>query len=392
MPPLSMLIKAASSNCNLKCKYCFYHSLAKNRRIKSYGLMTPATLEIIVEKALDYADDVCTFGFQGGEPTLIGLNFFQKLIELQKIYNYKRVKIFNAIQTNGTKIDQSWAKFLVQNNFLVGISLDGFKELHNSNRIDAKDNGTFTGVMNAIRLFNQYQVEYNILSVVTSEMAGDPERIYDFAKKNNFRYLQYIPCLDPLDEEPGGSAYSLKPDQYACFLKSLFDLWYQDILNGNLISIRYFMDLVELEMGLKPGTCGMVGECNCQYVIEADGGVYPCDFYVIDPCYLGNITKTGFRELMNSKVCQDFIKVSTHLDPKCRKCKSFHLCRGGCRRTREPFRDGKPDLDYFCSSYLEFFGYTSQRIHQLATNIIPQLTGVSPRSPVRQKKGPKICI
>ena len=143
MLPINFLIKPASSNCNYKCKYCFYNSIAEKRDIASYGIMKEDTLEAIVKKGLEYAEVMCGFAFQGGEPTLAGLDFYVKLIELQKKYNIKKLKIYNSLQTNGMLIDEKWARFLHDNDFLVGLSLDGPKDVHDINRVDSKNHGTF---------------------------------------------------------------------------------------------------------------------------------------------------------------------------------------------------------------------------------------------------------
>lgn len=366
MPPLSLMIKPASSNCNLKCKYCFYHSLAKNREIKSYGMMKIDLLEKIVKKALNFADYTCTIAFQGGEPTLAGLDFYQKLIEFEKKYNKKNIKIMNSIQTNGMTIDDSWAEFLAKNNFLVGLSLDGPKSIHDLNRLDPEKNGTFKRVMETVKLFNKYGVEFNILTVVTHHLSRHPRKVYNFFRKNDFQYLQFIRCLDPLMEESGSNPYSLQANRYADFLKGLFNEWYSEIKEGKMISIRDFDNFVRMAMGQRPELCSMNGVCSCQFVIEADGGVYPCDFYVIDKWRLGNIQNQGFEELRNTDTGHEFVQVSKHIDPACKECKWFSLCRGGCRRGREHFIDGKPQLNYYCSSYKDFFEYAGYRIKELA--------------------------
>ena len=369
MPPISLLIKPASSNCNLRCKYCFYHSLAENRRVKPYGIMNTDTLEVIVKKALEYADYECTFAFQGGEPTLAGLNFFEKLIELEKKYNCKKAKINNTIQTNGIAIDESFAKFLSDNNFLVGLSLDGPKDIHDANRTDLSQKGSFSRVMNTIALFNKYKVEYNILSVVNAYTVKHAGAVYNFFKKQGFRYLQFIQCLDPLEEMPGRHEYSLEPSGYAHFLKSLFDLWYEDFMRGKGVSIRYFDNLAGILMGYPAEACGMNGRCQCQFVIEADGSVYPCDFYVMDDWLLGNIKESGFDSLQNCDAARKFIEESKYIDSRCGMCKYFNLCRGGCRRLREPFSDGKPALNYYCAAYMEFFDYAVPRLYQMLAAI-----------------------
>lgn len=369
MPPLSMLIKPSSSNCDLRCKYCFYHSIAQSRDVCSYGLMKPDLLEKLVAKALNFADGSCTFAFQGGEPTFVGLDFYRTLIEMEKKYNKKNITIYNAIQTNGMVIDPEWAQFLHENHFLVGISLDGPKEIHDGNRVDAKGNGSFKKVMETIALFNEYQVEYNVLTVVTSNVARHIRKVYEFFRMNDFRYLQFIPCLDPLNEKPGGYPYSLKPDRYAYFLKTLFDLWVDDMMRGRNVSIRDFDNYVGMVAGIPPESCSMSGQCTCQFVIEADGGVYPCDFYVIDEYYLGHIVDMEFEALASAKVAQRFVNKSIALDERCMQCHWRPLCRGGCRRCREPFDDGKPGLNYFCQSYQDFFTYAYPRLQQLAHTV-----------------------
>ena len=203
MPPLSLLIKPASSGCNLKCTYCFYHSLSDNRNVKSYGIMRDEVLESMVKRVLNEADGHCSFAFQGGEPTLAGLEFFERLMELQRKHNYKNLKIYNSLQTNGTLIDESWAKFLSENKFLVGLSMDGPKEIHNLNRKDCYGLDTFSKVERAEELFKKYKVEFNILCVVTSNTARHVNKVYKYFKEKDFKFLQFINCLDPLYEEKG---------------------------------------------------------------------------------------------------------------------------------------------------------------------------------------------
>lgn len=369
MPPVSLLIKPASSLCNLRCNYCFYHAIAKQRQIECYGIMDLETLETIVKEALIYADHSCTFAFQGGEPTLAGLDFYKKLMEFEKKYNVKKVQINHALQTNGIEINDQWASFLAEHRFLVGISLDGSKEIHDQNRMDMKSEGSFNKVMNAIALFNKYKVAYNILSVVTGNLARHVGKVYAFFKKNNFKYLQFIPCLDSLTEPKGANPYSLTPARYTIFLKNLFDLWYEDEKSNSRISIRFFDNLLGIFMGYRPEACDMLGKCTSQFIIEADGSVYPCDFYVIDKWRLGNIKDTSFLELKNSEKSIRFINSSENHSPKCQHCKWFNLCHGGCRRDRLPLDSDSPGLNYFCSSYQEFYAYAGDRLRKLAHNL-----------------------
>ncbi|MCX7841988.1 MAG: anaerobic sulfatase maturase [Clostridia bacterium] len=366
MNAVSFLIKPASSLCNLRCRYCFYHSIAESRLVSSYGLMKDETLESIVKKGLECAQGSCTFAFQGGEPTLAGLDFYRNLIHLVSKYNARKIKINYALQTNGMAIDNRWADFLSSNGFLVGVSLDGPKEIHDEMRVDHGFKGSFNRVMRAAGLFNRHGVDYNILCVVNSNVARHVKKVYNFFKKNGFRYLQFIPCLDPLGQAPGAYAHSLTPRRYADSLKGLFDEWYNDILKGDMVSIRYFDNLMGMILGYPPESCGMSGVCSSYFTIEADGGVYPCDFYVTDEWYMGNINEMDLESLKLSEAANRFSMVSRHIDPMCRECRWFNLCRGGCRRDREPFIDGVPGLNYFCSSFKEFFEYSANRLASAA--------------------------
>ncbi|MDL2232311.1 anaerobic sulfatase maturase [Ruminococcaceae bacterium OttesenSCG-928-L11] len=371
MPPLTMLIKPASSNCNMRCQYCFYADVSHNREVPSYGMMSLGTLENIVQKALDYASGSCTIAFQGGEPTLIGLDFYRRLVEMVKQYNHKNLNIAYAIQTNGYVIDREWADFFAANKFLVGLSLDGNKDIHDSLRPDFQDKGTFSKVMHAAQVMTAAKVDFNILTVVTRQSARSINKIYNFYKRNGFLYHQYIPCLDPFGEERGGHGYSLTAEQYGQFLMTLFDLWYRDIKQGTLVSVRYFDNLILMLRGYPPESCGMLGHCTMQNVVEADGGVYPCDFYVIDKYLLGNLNEISFADIDANRVKTGFIQASQEVSPPCRGCKWAPLCRGGCRRDREPATGDKLVHNHFCKSYQMFFEYAIERLDEISRMRFP---------------------
>ena len=233
MPPLSLLIKPASGSCNMRCEYCFYTDETEHRAVASLGRMSEETARIMVDKALAYADGDCTFSFQGGEPTLAGLPFFRALSDYAGNHpNPKGVRVHYAIQTNGFGIDDEWAEFLSKHQFLVGLSLDGPAELHDLNRRDNQGKRTHDRIMKTVRLFEKHKVEYNILCVVTGKNAKSIQRIYQFYKKNNFKWLQFIPCLEPLEQERGTESYHLSVRSYGDFLTRIFDLWYQDLQKG----------------------------------------------------------------------------------------------------------------------------------------------------------------
>lgn len=366
MPPLYLLIKPASGNCNMRCKYCFYADIADNREVFSYGMMTEETLEVIVRRAMQYAHKECTFAFQGGEPTLRGFDFYRNLIKYVDSNNKKSLAIHYAIQTNGMVIDDEWAEFFAKNNFLVGISLDGIQETHDYNRLSSGRTDTYKTVMQAIQLFKKHKVEFNILTVVNAQTAKRVGKIYGFYKRNNLNYQQYIPCLDPIGGERGLQSYSLTPDLYEHFLKTRFDLWYNDMILGQFTYDRYFENLIGMLLGYAPESCGMIGHCTYQYVIESDGSVYPCDFYVLDEYKIGNLLTDDFDTINQNREKLGFIQESMQTDEDCKLCKWFQLCRGGCRRDRDPILNGKLAKNYFCKAYKGFFEYSYERLMILA--------------------------
>ena len=366
MPPISVLIKPASSKCNLKCEYCFYHDVANNRTVADYGFMSLETVEEIIRKVLQFASGQATFSFQGGEPTLCGIDFFKSVIEMQNRLNTNNVNINNCLQTNGILVNSEWAEFLHDHNFLVGLSLDGPRDLHDKYRVDARGKGTFDRVMQAPALFDKHKVEYNILFVVTDLTARRPDELYSYFKKKDFNFLQFMPCIDPGNVERGAHKYSLNPQRYSYFLKRFFDKWYKDFMDGREISIRYFDNLVRMVMVILPEMCSLNGSCQCQFVFEADGSVYPCDFYVTDAWKLGNIYENEILGLYESDNCQRFIKTSLSTALTCRNCKWQFLCRGGCRRDRENVYTKKLERNYYCESFTEFLKYAYPRLIDIA--------------------------
>ena len=369
MPPIGVLIKPASGKCNMRCAYCFYHELAENRSTADYGFMSDETLEAVVRRVLEYASGEATFSFQGGEPTLCGLDFYKKAVALQRKYNVNSVKISNCLQTNGLLLDEDWARFLHDSNFLVGLSVDGPSDIHNANRVDAQGKGTFQRLMNTAALLEKHRVEFNILFVVTAMSARHPDKVYGFFKEHGFRFLQFIPCIEPADGESGSRAFSLTPKDFETFLKRLFDKWSSDLLSGNYISIRYFDNLVRMAMGMEPETCTLFGQCLCQLVFEADGSVYPCDFYVNDGWRLGSIHESSAAELLGSDRAKAFVTSSAQALPLCRDCRWFGLCRGGCRRDRESSVPGALGRNRYCEAYSAFLDDAYPKLIAVARHV-----------------------
>ena len=196
MHSVGLLIKPASSLCNMNCKYCFYNDISQKREKLSFGFMSEQTLENVIKEGIRFADRELSIAFQGGEPTLIGLDFYKKALALEKKHNTKGIIISNSLQTNGYDISGEMAEFFRDNDFLIGMSLDGTRQTHDYNR-KSKNGGSFDEVMKTIRLFDEKNVQYNILTVVNNQTAKCPSEIYSFYKENGFKYLQFIPCIEP---------------------------------------------------------------------------------------------------------------------------------------------------------------------------------------------------
>lgn len=363
MPAASILIKPASSNCNINCEYCFYKCLSSNRKQYSLGFMTDETLEILVREAIAYADGYLAFAFQGGEPALAGLDFYKKAVAFQKQYNTKGLTIENTIQTNGLLFDEEWANFLAKNHFLVGLSLDGPRKLHDRYRKSINGEETFTSVMSTVKLLERFHVDYNILSVITQEATKRASYLYKFYKRNHFPFVQIIPCMDGKSQ----NSYAVRPESYGKFLNELFDLWYEDFINGDDMEIRMFSNLAQMAAGYQAEQCGMNGHCNCYFVVEGNGNVYPCDFYCFDKWKLGTVAD-GFKYLKQTQLAKEFVAMSEPVKSDCQNCPDYTLCRGGCRRWRED-GTGRIGINSLCDAYKIFFGHTSERIMKLGMMI-----------------------
>lgn len=347
MPPLSIMIKPASSLCNMRCEYCFYHDVASAREEENLGLMARDTIENLIEKAFRFADgESVAFAFQGGEPLLAGLDYFKNFTATAKRLNIKNSTLHYGLQTNGLLVDESWATFFKAEKFLIGLSLDGDQKA-NRFRVDAEGKNKFNKTLSAARLLEKNEVDFNILCVLTGYSAMNIDRIYKFFKSKNFKYLQFIPCLRPFGDDTQSSHYMTVP-QYKYFLIHAFNAYVKDYVTHNYTSVRHFDNWVQLYLGKPTEQCGMGGHCTHQFVVEGNGNVYPCDFYCLDEWLLGNVNSSDFEAMAYSEKATAFIKESLPVDEKCKACKFYKLCRGGgCKRTRA-------DTDY-CEAYQAFF-------------------------------------
>ena len=334
MKQIYLLIKPASSLCNMRCLYCFYTDVSTKRELPNNGIMLRQTANKIIENTFkDLAEgDEITFGFQGGEPTLAGLSWFMDFIAKVKAQRQKTTVNY-SLQTNGLLLDEEWCKFLHENNFLVGLSVDGVERFHDNYRLDTQGRSTYREVMKRKELLEKHSVEYNILCVLTNDLAGDPDRIWRFILREKIRFIQFIPCLDTLEEQQP-SRYTLRPARFAAFYSRLFRLWEQELETGHYVSVKFFDDIAHFFFRNIPNACGITGKCQPQYVIEADGKVYPCDFYALDEYSTGNLAEQTLREIFYSEKMQCFLKDSPPLPGTCEKCFYYKACMGGCKRMR----------------------------------------------------------
>lgn len=335
MKHISVLIKPASSLCNIRCKYCFYADISSLREVHSFGRMKKDVSKKMIENIyLDLEDgDELTLAFQGGEPTLAGLPYFRYIISLINEQK-KKVHVHYVIQTNGIIINQKWCEFLKENNFLVGLSIDGPPFYHDLNRLDVKGRGTFHKVLNTKQLFDAYKIEYNVLCVLTNPLAKESQKVFQFIKEQKIQYIQFIPCLDELNVVKKNS-YALTTKRFGNFYLNMFRFWMKELRNKHYISIKLFDDLVNLVAFGTVSACGMLGNCQVQYVIEADGSVYPCDFYMLDEYRVGYIQENTLKEMFEQDIAYNFLCNKNSLKKECTSCPFWQICRGGCKRMKD---------------------------------------------------------
>lgn len=365
MKYFSTMIKPASSLCNMRCGYCFYADVSDSREVKSYGIMKPEVAEKLIDRVYEYISGPTTvnFSFQGGEPTLAGLDFFKNFIAYAETKRPSDCVLNFSIQTNGYLIDEQWADFFNKNNFLVGLSLDAYKEVHDFYRVNDKSEGTYRKIEKAADIFNRKNVEYNILTVISRQLAKHPDAVFNSYLKKGFKHVQLILCLSPLEEEIDFKK-DLTPKLYAAFMKRIFDLWVIAYYKGNVIHVREFENILSKILGYPGEQCGMQGYCTAQFIVESDGGIYPCDFYVLDEYRAGSIIENSVEEISKSPQILKFLTDTEDLHPLCASCRVFELCKGGCKRNRKFYKAVK---DY--CPYQDFLYHSEDRFIKIAKTL-----------------------
>ncbi len=367
MQPFTLLIKPSGSDCNLDCKYCFYKHRASDVG-QGKQRMSDEVLERLVKDYMQLKFPLAGFAWQGGEPTLMGLDFYKKVVELQKKYGSPGQEVGNSLQTNAVLIDDKWAPFLHENNFLIGISIDGPKEFNDYYRLDHSGSGTFDKVLRALKTCKEHKVEFNTLTLLNNINTEHPDRVFDFLIENGVKFLQFIPCveLDPATDKV--TDFSITPAQYGEFLCRIFDRWYE--YGPTKLSIRDFDSVLSYYVAGKHTICTFDKQCSQYIVIEHTGDAFTCDFFVEPKWRLGNIFETPIQKLAAGSKKRAFARAKQNLCNKCLVCRHLAVCRGGCMKDRAPFaRNSFGKESYFCESYKRFFDYTIPKFMQLAAEI-----------------------
>jgi uncharacterized protein len=364
-PVTDVLVKPAGPDCNLACEYCFYSG--KERLFPGSKMrMNDEVLESMVSQLMAQPVEQLSIGWQGGEPTLMGVPFYRKALKLMQHYG-KGMAVANGLQTNGMLINKDWARLFKEFHFLIGLSIDGPEHIHDRYRRTLNGKGSFRKAVDAAKLLLDQGVEVNALTVVNDYSGRFPEEIYEFHKSLGLNFMQFIPCIETDSSNPGCAAlYSVSGGMYGDFLCKLFDLWLADFSHGvPTTSIRFFESLLFKYAGFQATECTLSEECGSYVVVEHNGDVYACDFFVEPIWKLGNLCQAPFVSLLNSPRQKEFGRLKADLDGECLACAWKEICRGGCTkdRIRDPAGNNR---NHLCSAFKAFFPHADARFRRLA--------------------------
>ena len=369
-----IMTKPVGPLCNLGCTYCFYlrkDSLYPAERGSAWR-MSDEVLEAYVRGYIE-AQQVreCHFAWQGGEPTLLGVEFFERAVALQRQYRRPGMVIQNAFQTNGTLLDERWCTFLREHHFLIGISMDGPREIHDHYRVNKGGKPTFDQVYRGLKLLQEHGVEHNILCVVNRHNAHHPLDVYRFFRDEGERYLQFIPAIEPLPDG-GVTPWSVEPRAYGDFLSAIFDEWVRRDVGQ--VFVQMFDVALRGWCGLDPGLCVHSEVCGNAMALEHNGDLYSCDHFVTPHNRLGNLTETPLAALVAQPFQRKFGSDKRDTLPRmCRECDVRFVCHGGCpkeRYTTTP--DGEPGLNYLCPGFRRFFHHIDPAMKFMAAELRAQ--------------------
>lgn len=371
-PLTSVLVKPSGPDCNLGCTYCFY--LKKDQlfpETKTHR-MSPEIQEEMIRQLMQQSGDSVSIGWQGGEPALMGLDFYKRAIELEQKYGHGQ-SVGNGFQTNGLLLDQEWAEFFKKYDWLIGLSLDGPEHIHDHYRLDKGGHKTWETVKRNAEMLLSEGVAVNAMCCITDYSSDKAEELYNYYKGLGFTWMQFIPVVERDANDPSKAAsFSLTDEKYGEFLIKLFDLWIADFKDGKpTTSVRHFESVFYSYVGMEAPECSFMKECGAYVVIEHNGNVYSCDFFVEPRHKLGNIKHDKIENMLNSKKQDEFGKAKTVLPRKCRFCKWYSKCFGGCTkdRVKDPADHNQPR---FCYSYQMFFEHADPYLRQIATKWIKE--------------------
>lgn len=378
------MAKPVGPICNLKCTYCFYLDKDRFYGSREKWRMSDEVLEAYIRQYIEQQDvDVISFAWQGGEPTLLGVEFFQKAVELQKKYASGK-QIQNALQTNGTLLDDKWCELLARENFLIGLSVDGTEAVHDAYRVGNKGEGSFKDVMRGLDFLKKHRVEFNTLTVVNDVNARRPLEVYEFLKASGSTFWQFIPIVERLEqaderlviapppEETGHAetypvaSWSVPPKLYGDFLCAIFDRWYREDIGR--IFVQQFENALAPIMGQRPGVCVYAETCGGALVIEHNGDVYSCDHFVFPQYRLGNILEKPLVEMVYAQEQLRFGNAKRDELPKvCLECRWRKQCNGGCPKDRfAADGSGTRKLNYLCPGFKVFYNHIDARLRRIA--------------------------
>jgi len=369
--PFHILTKPVGPICNLDCKYCFYLEKENLYPGENQWRMSDAVLEQYIRQYI-HSQPVAeiNFAWQGGEPTLLGVDFFRKVVALQKKFAGGKL-VSNAIQSNGTLLDDEWCDFLAANHFLVGLSIDGPAAMHDAYRVDKRQQPTFGKVMQGLDLLKKHRVEFNTLTVVNHINSQAPLEVYRFLKSIGSQYLQFIPLVErkskaegyslaepPLPRDSSSSPvtdWSVDAKQYGTFLCAIFDEWVRHDVGSTFVQL--FDTALGNWMGLGSSLCVFAEKCGAALAIEHNGDLYSCDHYVYPRYKLGNVMNHSLGAMVNSAPQIKFGNDKFDSLPKyCRECEVRFACNGECPKHRFiETPEGEPGLNYLCAAYKKFF-------------------------------------
>jgi uncharacterized protein len=311
----------------------------------------------LITQILNYADGgAVTFGFQGGEPLLAPLSYYREFVTYARENNRHHSPITYTIQTNGMFITHEHADFFKQNQFLVGISIDGPEDIHNYFRKDRHGKPSHASVVRGVRLLIDSKITPHALIVISSHNARRITHVYEHIKSLGIFHMQFIPVIEPLDDVGFKKSYSLSQDDYALAYKNLWHLYQTDNRLGVPVSLRYFDNLNHITNGKRIEQCGLSGICHAQIVVENDGSVYPCDFYADDKHRMGNLMDDDIASILKSNVMKKFIIDSFYIHEDCMRCDAYQWCRGGCKREHVFTQNGHHKYKY-CMGIKDFLNY-----------------------------------